>query len=189
MGVVDEKFEPLLSPRLTLRRFTTQDLPAFCRYRSNPEVARYQSWDTFTEADGTRFLAEQRQLHPGTPETWFQLAFEQRATGELVGDAALHCLPGESNEVEFGFTLAPEHRRRGYATEGVARLLDYVFSKLDRHRAFAVIDTRNTSAAAVVERLGLRLQARLIDRWFKGEWTTEYTYAILQGDWAKKYID
>jgi len=185
--MIGEQFQQLLSPRLVLRQFTAQDLPTFCRYRSNPEVARYQSWDGFTEADGTRFLTEQLQLHPGMPGTWFQFAFELRSTRELVGDGAVHSLSGESKQVEIGFTLAPAHRGRGYATEGVACLLDYIFTGLDRHRTFALIDTRNLSAVALVERLGMRREGCLVENaWFKGEWTSEYVYAILQNEWLKK---
>ena len=35
----------LQTPRLVLRPFAPGDEPAFAAYRSDPHVARYQSWD------------------------------------------------------------------------------------------------------------------------------------------------
>ena len=42
---VDVDFDRLLTRRLLIRRFIPSDAPSFARYRSIPEVARYQSWD------------------------------------------------------------------------------------------------------------------------------------------------
>jgi RimJ/RimL family protein N-acetyltransferase len=41
---VDDAFDRLLTARLVIRRFTASDAVPFARYRSIPEVARYQSW-------------------------------------------------------------------------------------------------------------------------------------------------
>jgi len=36
----------IVTERLSLRPFRVDDLAAFVAYRSDPEVARYQSWDS-----------------------------------------------------------------------------------------------------------------------------------------------
>jgi RimJ/RimL family protein N-acetyltransferase len=41
----DESFTELTGEHVTLRRFHPGDLTEFVAYRSDPEVARYQSWD------------------------------------------------------------------------------------------------------------------------------------------------
>lgn len=52
------------------------------------------------------------------------------------------------------------------------------------HRIVARIDERNTASAGVVERLGFRREARLVEsEWFKGEWTTLLVYALLEDEW------
>ena len=66
---------PLTSSRLILRPFEASDAQPFARYRSDPEVARYQSWDTpYTLAQAERFVAEMRASTPGIPGEWYQLA-------------------------------------------------------------------------------------------------------------------
>ena len=57
-----------------LRPFAAADLPALVAYRSDPQVAAYQSWDAdYAVEDAERFLAEQRGLELGLPGAWVQL--------------------------------------------------------------------------------------------------------------------
>ncbi|MBT5432068.1 MAG: GNAT family N-acetyltransferase [Rhodospirillaceae bacterium] len=77
----DTSFDTIETQRLHLRRFRTEDLDAFCAYRSDTDVARYQSWDApFSRADGEAFLAEMEHDHPDTPGEWFQFALALNKT-------------------------------------------------------------------------------------------------------------
>jgi RimJ/RimL family protein N-acetyltransferase len=184
--MADTRFACLYSPRLVLRRLRQSDLAAFCRYRSDPEVARYQDWTAFPEEDGVRFFAEQAQRHPDGEGTWFQMAIEQGESGAIVGDCGLKAIEGEPGQVEIGFTLARDHWGKGYATEAINRLLDYVFGELDKHRVIAVTDARNASAARLLERVGMRREGHFLRNiWFKGSWGDEYLYALLEHEWLE----
>ena len=55
------------SERLILRRFTDSDLAPFLSYRNDPEVARYQAWDSCTEREATAMIKDMKSLRPGTP--------------------------------------------------------------------------------------------------------------------------
>src|ERR671934_256011 len=67
--------DEITTERLLLRPFQVDDLKAFVAYRSDPEVARYQSWDaSYSIADAERFLASQRDVELGAPGAWVQLA-------------------------------------------------------------------------------------------------------------------
>jgi RimJ/RimL family protein N-acetyltransferase len=184
--MADTRFTCLSSPRLILRRLREADLSAFCRYRSDPQVAQYQDWTAYPEEDGVRYFAEQAKLHPDVAATWFQMAIELVETGELIGDCGLHALRDQPQQVEIGFTLSSEHQGRGYATEAVTCLLDYVFGTLCKHRATATTDALNAPAARVLERAGMRREGHFIQNvWFKGRWGDEYLYALLEGEWRR----
>src|SRR6185312_8693487 len=144
--MVDTTFERLTSARLALRRFRAADIETFVRYRADPAIARFQSWENFSAADGQEFLASMMRQHPDTPGEWFQFAIELTATGAMIGDCALHALADAPGDVEIGFTLAPAHHGKGYATEAVARLLDYIFGPLAKERAMAITDVRNAAS-------------------------------------------
>src|SRR5262249_23626541 len=133
--MADSTFERLTSPRLILRRFRTDDIATFVRYRADPAIARFQSWENFSVADGQALLAAMSKQHPDTPGEWFQFAIELVATGAMIGDCALHALAECPGEIEIGFTLAPAYHGKGYATEAVACMLDYAFGRLAKRRA------------------------------------------------------
>jgi RimJ/RimL family protein N-acetyltransferase len=185
--MADFDFARLLAPRVILRRFRESDLAPFCRYRSDPRVARYQDWESWSEEEGRQFLERQMTLYPNVPGTWFQLAIELAETGALIGDCGLHTLGDRPGQAEIGFTVSCEHQGKGYATEPVNCLLDYVFGTLGKHRVIAVTDTRNAPAARVLERVGMRREGHFVENiWFSGGWGDEYQYAILEREWRAR---
>jgi aminoglycoside 6'-N-acetyltransferase len=182
----DEAFAGLTATRVALRRFRPGDAGAFARYRSVPEVARYQNWDApYPAAAGEDFVREMMTRHPDTPGEWFQFAVVLRATGELIGDCAAGPHDGDARQAEIGFTIAPRHQGRGFATEAVRLLLDYLFGSRGKHRVVAYCDARNAASAGVLERLGMRLEGHLREStWAKGEWSDDLAYAVLDHEWA-----
>jgi RimJ/RimL family protein N-acetyltransferase len=178
--------DEIVTDRLILRPFRAGDLPAFVAYRRAPEVARYQSWDrTYSMADAERFLAEQRQVAFGTPGPWVQLAAVDRGSGTLCGDCAVRVLDQQPATAEIGVTFAPQHQGSGLASEALGAVIATLFEQHDLHRVYAQADDRNVAVHRLLERLGLRCEARLVDAdWFKGEWTTLRVYAVLRREWA-----
>ncbi|MDX6496395.1 MAG: hypothetical protein QOE17_2381 [Gaiellales bacterium] len=46
------------------------------------------------------------------------------------------------------------------------------------------LEARNAASAGVLERIGMRREAHLVENEFvKGEWQSELVYAILQREW------
>lgn len=172
--------------RLLLRYFRDDDLPPFLAYRNDPEVARYQSWESIGEETARRLLAEMRRLRPGLPGEWFLFAIELKETGALIGDCTLK-IPYEPQEQgEIGYTLDRAYQGKGYASEAVRALLDLTFLKLDLHRVTAIAHVDNARSLALMERIGMRQEAHFIQAaWFKGEWCDQYQYAILQEEWTR----
>ena len=183
-------FTRIESERLVLRRFQDSDLVPFVAYRNDPEVARYQSWDSFDEQEARAFIREMGLVQPGMPGEWFQFAIESKEGRILIGDCALQVDGQEPYRAEIGFTLAREHQGRGFASEAVSRLLDYAFEELNLHRIVAIADCRNEPSWTLLERVGLRREGHFLKSvWFKGEWSDEYLYAVLRDEWLGKRAD
>jgi RimJ/RimL family protein N-acetyltransferase len=175
-------FPELRTERLVLRRLVPPDAAAISRYRSLPEVARYQSWEAFTSEEADRLLAEQAGVAPDTPGTWLQLAIVADA---VVGDCGLHFL--DDKQVELGITLDPAHQGKGYATAVLRAVLNHLFGVLGKHRAVATTDAENATAAALFARLGFRREAHHMKNiWFKGRWGDEFVFAMLAEEWGRK---
>jgi RimJ/RimL family protein N-acetyltransferase len=182
-------FTRIESERLILRRFEDSDLSPFVAYRNDPEVAKYQAWDSCDEQEARAFIREMKSARAGVPGEWFQFAIESKETGALIGDCALRVDEDEPYRAEIGFTLAREYQGRGFASEAVSRLLDYAFDTLGLHRVVAIADCRNAPSVALLERLGLRREGHFVENiWFKGRWADEYLYAVLKDEWLQKRV-
>jgi RimJ/RimL family protein N-acetyltransferase len=182
---MSEAFE-LRSSRLCLRRLRAEDATALTSYRALPEVARFQSWASFGLADAVALIGAQAAVAPDTPGTWFQLAVVAAESGGVVGDCGLHFRADDPRQVEVGITLAPAHQGRGLATEALARVLDYLFGGLGKHRVSAVTDADNHAAAGLLRRVGFRQEAHHVEHvWFKGRWGSEYVFALLRREWQE----
>jgi RimJ/RimL family protein N-acetyltransferase len=180
----------ITTERLFLRPFESGDLDAFVAYRSDPEVARYQSWEpSYSMADANRFLDAQRGLEFGQPGEWLQLAVVDRETRTMVGDCAVRALADPPATAEVGITLAQTSQGKGIATEALTALIAELFEQRRMHRVFAEADDRNLAVGRLLERLGFRCEARLVEAdWFKGEWSTLRVYAMLNREWRRRQI-
>jgi len=169
---------PILTQRLLLRRFQPIDCDAFVAYRSDPDVARYQSWSDYTRADADQFLIEQASIHFGQLGSWLQIACVEAQSAQLVGDCALHFL-SDGKSIELGFTIARQHQGRGYGQEAVQALVRLLLDTLGYKQIKAVTDTRNLPSIHLLESIGFQLQeAKPSPAFFKGEFCQEWTYIL-----------
>ncbi len=179
-------FAPLEAERIVLRRFRPEDAPVFSRYRSDPDVSRFQL-RSFDCDEARYFAANQAVQQPGRPGSWFQLAVECKSTGALIGDCGLRFPEDQTEQVEIGITIAPEHHGRGFGAEAVNLALEWVFEDLGKHRAWASTDPMNMKAIGLLERLGFRKEAHhLKSLRLHGEWADDVIYAMLAEEWARR---
>lgn len=180
-------FTTIESARLTLRRFADADLQAFLAYLNDPLVARYQTWESYTERQAEELIDQQKNLEPGQPGRWFTFAVELKEIKSLIGHVALSVKGDDRRQAEIGFTFAREYQGRGLAKEAAECVLDYAFTKLGMHRIVAVTDCENERSVALLSRLGMRREGHFIENiWFKGGWGSEYVYALLRKEWLSR---
>jgi RimJ/RimL family protein N-acetyltransferase len=179
-----DTFPPLTTERLLLRRFTDGDLDALLAYRNDPEVARYQSWESCSEEDGRHLIAVVKTLRPGIPGCWLQVAVELQETRELIGDVAFSVNAEDPAWAEVGFTFARASQGRGYATEAMACLLHYLFETLGICHIAAITDSLNRPAAALLQRLGFRYHETQ-EVTFKGRPGGEDRYTLPREEWER----
>jgi RimJ/RimL family protein N-acetyltransferase len=177
---------PLETERLLLRPFRPDDLEALFAIQANESVARWLYNDPRTLEETRELLA--RKIGGATLRgqgEWLSAAAVLRTTGELVGDVSLLWASAAHRQGELGFVVHPEHQGRGYATEASRPLLDFAFGPLDLHRVIGRLEPRNAGSARVLERLGMRREAHLVENeWVKGEWQSELVYAVLAREWV-----
>ena len=176
---------PLETERLVLRPFEDGDLNALYRMQSDAEVARWLYNDPRTLEETRAQLARKIAGAQLTAEDdWLSAVVVERETGDVVGDMALHWVSEQHKTGEIGFILDPAYQGRGYATEAARAFLTFGFESMGFHRVIGRTEARNTASARVLEKLGMRLEAHLVENeWVKGEWQSELVYAMLEREW------
>jgi RimJ/RimL family protein N-acetyltransferase len=102
----------------------------------------------------------------------------------VVGDVGLQWVSERDRTAEIGFIVDPRQQGKGYATEAARALVDWAFAAAGLHRVIGRLEARNAASARVLEKLGMRLEAHLVENeWVKGEWQSELVYAILEHEW------
>lgn len=180
----------LMTEHFVLRPFQRADLEAFTAYRADPKVAKYQSWKDYCYSDALALFEKMDYAQFGAADSWFQLAIVTAAAGaiptKLVGDLALHFI--DEQQVEIGFTIAPEYQGQHVAFEAVSALLDYLFIELHKHRVIAITDAQNLASCRLLEKLRFRREAHYVKNiFFKGAWGDEYLYAMLSEEHSFLY--
>jgi RimJ/RimL family protein N-acetyltransferase len=177
---------PVTTERLHLRPLTLADAPSLVAYRSIPELCRYVPFEAM---DLGTVTARLETLWANTEITAegqaLTLGAELIGSGELVGDVVLFFRSEADRGGEIGWIFHPGHAGHGYATEAARGFLELAFRGLGLHRVVARVDARNDASLRLCERLGMRREAHLVkNEWFKGEWSSEIDFAILNEEWA-----
>jgi RimJ/RimL family protein N-acetyltransferase len=175
----------LETERLLIRPVKVSDLEPVYAYRNDPEVARYQGWDVpYPREKVVRWVNDPDRVVPAKPGDRLKAALEHKATGEMIGDAGFILSKDDARQARIWYTLARAHWHQGYATEALQRLLGLLFGELNLHRVTAETYVPNEPSWRLLERLGFRREAHLVEStWFKGAYESEYHYAMLKEEW------
>jgi RimJ/RimL family protein N-acetyltransferase len=85
--------------------------------------------------------------------------------------------------------MLPSERGRGYCSEAVSIMLDYLFLSMDTMRIQATTDVRNLASQKVLEKAGFKKEGTLRKTWFvRGVWTDDYLYSIIREEWKEPRI-
>jgi RimJ/RimL family protein N-acetyltransferase len=186
----DERGKDVLlrTPRLVLRRFTSDDLDHLVALDSDPEVMRYLTNGRPTPYEQVRddALPQILREYDRSPRHGRWAALD--AGGEFVGWFSLHRPDGgDPDEAELGYRLRRQVWGRGLATEGARALVGKAFTELGLRRVFATTMAVNRGSRRVMEKAGLRYVRTFhleFDDPIPGTEHGEVEYAVTAAEWA-----
>jgi ribosomal-protein-alanine N-acetyltransferase len=80
----------------------------------------------------------------------------ERSSRTVVGDAGFMGPPGAEETVEIGYSVIPDRRRRGYATEAVRALVEWALDQPGVSAVVAGCAADNTPSIRLLERVGFQ---------------------------------
>jgi RimJ/RimL family protein N-acetyltransferase len=170
--------------RLSIRHLDEKDVNNFHRYRSNPQVTKYQGFDVMSKEQALQFIKENAGKFYGTPGEWVQYAIENTETHQLIGDCAIKLDEYESRIAEIGITISHLEQQKGYAKEVLSGILKFLFEERDLHRVVEIVDDENIASINLLKSLGFKQEGHFIENiFFKGKWGSEFQFAMLKREW------
>lgn len=144
----------LETPRLVLRSFTEDDLPALHQVFGDPEVMRWVPSGVSQDLEHSR--ARLAKIIQHEQDNGFSLwALLEKETGELVGDAGLWLVEGEGPDVELAYHLLPSRWGRGYVSEAAAECVRFGLHDLGLDEVIAISDPGHFVSRRVMEKIGM----------------------------------
>jgi RimJ/RimL family protein N-acetyltransferase len=112
----------------------------------------------------------------------------QRKDGTKIG-GIYHRTNQPYGTMEIGYFLLPNERRKGYGTEAVQLMVDYLFLSKDIVRIEATTNVGNKASQRVLEKVGFKREGTIRKLTFvRGVWTDHYLHSILREEWKEPKI-
>jgi len=112
----------------------------------------------------------------------------QKKDGSRIGFIG-HWVTQPNRWMEIGYNIVTKERGKGYGTEAVQLMVDYLFLSQNISRIQAMADVRNKASQSVLEKAGFRIEGTIRKSGFsRGNWTDAYLYSILREEWKEPKI-
>lgn len=174
---------PLVDEVILLRPPSPADVPAIAAACTDPEIARWTTVPApYMPVHARRFVAQTRRWWQ-TGRTGAIFAIVERSNGRLVGMIGLE--PAEPGLAEVGYWVAPEARRRGYATRALRLVSTWAFRdpdlvRLELHTLLGNEASGAVAAKAGFTREGVARRAIVL----RGERMDGVVFSLVRGDAA-----
>ena len=161
--MIDASRDPILTPRLELRRTRVEDAAAMFPALRDPLIYLYVPRNA--PANGAElaqhFARVIQETAPNRLDQWLNWTVWLRDGGAGLGTIEATVKP--DHRVEIGYLFDPRVWRRGFAREAVSAMMEHL-SQNGAASFEAVIDIRNTASKALAASLGFaRAETRGLD--------------------------
>jgi RimJ/RimL family protein N-acetyltransferase len=164
---------------VNLKVLEKEDLPLLAEWSNSPEYFGKYLW--FPQQSRIDWEKRYDNLNPDTK--WF---FIEKKDGTKIG-TMFHFLRGE--QLEVGYVLAPTERGKGYGTEAVKIMVDYLFLSKNIVRVQAITDVDNVTSQKTLEKAGFKKEGTIRKSAFvRGEWRDGCLYSLLREEWKEPKI-
>jgi RimJ/RimL family protein N-acetyltransferase len=168
----------LLGMLVDLRRVEPSDLPLLAEWTGDIEVN-----GEFERFEQTSLAEIERDFEADPDERWYLIVDK---AGTPVGYVAHGKADGGC---WVGCIVVPAARGKGYATEALQLLVDYLFLHGDIVRIQAELHPANDASRRLVEKVGFTFEGVIRRSAFsRGAWRDVAMYSLLREEWGSPRI-
>ena len=160
---------------VNLRIMEREDLPVLLEWDNNLEfMGEYEPLRQETRVDLERAYDNLKDAQ------WF---FVEKNDGTKIGYMAHFLAAGE---IELGYFIVPSERSKGYVSEAIKVMVDYLFLSKDAVRIQAKADQENVASWKALEKAGFKREGVLRKTFYcRGKWRDDCIYSVLREEWKE----
>jgi RimJ/RimL family protein N-acetyltransferase len=164
---------------VNLKIVEREDLPLLTEWRNTPEI----SGEFMFREQKSRAEAE-KEFDNRAPDS--KTFFIEKKDGTKIGWIG-HFLNGRLLEIYY--YLLPSERRKGYGTEAIVIMVDYLFLSRDLTRVQATCDPDNIASQRVLEKAGFKREGIIRKVGYNvGRIVDDCLYGIIREEWKEPKI-
>ena len=142
--------------RLIVRKFEDEDAFKLYENHLDDEVRKWFPNECYADIDEARDAIRFYVECVENGHLPFVLGVELKETKELIGDTGVSEVDGKPGETEIGYCIGEKYRKKGYATEMLMGMTDFVASQFDVQKIYGRVVHGNVASAKVLEKSGYR---------------------------------
>lgn len=168
--------------RIVMRAVEPEDASFLAGLINDPEIriplgAYTLIYPTSTELE-TRWIAETAKKSGE-----FHVLMTARSGGKPLGLIGVRDLNEKNGSAHLSIMIEKKSWDRGYGTEAITGMLDFLFDRLNLHRIWLRVDENNARAIRCYEKCGFMAEGKLReDHFANGEWRCSLIMAIIADD-------
>jgi RimJ/RimL family protein N-acetyltransferase len=172
---------------VNLRRAEKEDVQLLTDWVNDVRfVGEYSDFPTQT----TRAQLEKQMFEPKIPQMeWVDFIVEKK-DGAKIGWVCHYISSQNFGWVEIGHYFVAKERGKGYGTEAIKVIVDYLFLTKDIPRVQSITSVENRASQRVLEKAGFKREGIVRKGLWtgKGKWTDGVLFSILREEWKEPKI-
>ena len=174
-----EKYRDLFTERLRLRTPSFLDVNDVFDFCSDPASCKYADWYPHKNKSETReYIAWLKRKAGDKSYTW---VIEHREDERVIGTISIVDTDYSGKIFTVGYTLSRFYQHKGYATEALKALIDYLFKELFAERIQAKVIPENEPSCKLLERVGFKKEGTLkIGAFCRTECVDVFIYGLVK---------
>ena len=180
------KIRELETDRLILRKLNTDDVKSLWDNFFN-DYDKYKFYDDYKINSYEELLEKiTKQIANYDKGECFKWAVVEKESNELIGNINLHRYDEVNSNIKLGYFIFDNYRNKGYVTEGVLEVINFLFKEAKIHRITASAISTNKASNRVLIKTGFKLEGtRKEDSRIDGQYYDSNIYGLINPEEIK----
>jgi len=171
----------IIGSRIYLTEINEDDAKKLHEYSKEPKLNEFSGPYKASESIEKALEYIQNSKKNILEKKSYILGIYEKGTDEFVGTIGFFDLDDENKNGEIGFWVAKNYWNKGYMTEAIKIMTNYIFKELKYHRVFAHFHELNKAVGRILSKAGYEKEGELKEalKSKEGKYYNDIIYGIV----------